>query len=50
MYIDVIGLNHKTVSLSIREQFALSTRELNEAYALLYKSSLKGSVILNTCN
>ena len=47
----VVGLNHKSAGVEIREKFYFTGKELPEAYAQLKDyPSIKGSLILSTCN
>lgn len=51
MNVVVIGINHKTAPVEIREKFAFSPQETIEANRLLKESaSLAESAILSTCN
>ena len=51
MYVLLIGLNHKTAPVEIREKFAFSGGQLEEAYQRLKLATpIEGAVILNTCN
>lgn len=51
MFIVVVGVNHKTAPVEVREKFAFSTRELEEAYKRLRaKTAIEGCAILSTCN
>ncbi len=51
MNILVIGLNHKTASIDIREKFAFNGEKLEEAVNILRDSGLTTeTVILSTCN
>lgn len=51
MHLLVVGINYKTADVSVREKLHFSDEVKPEAYNLLktYKS-IKGSVILSTCN
>lgn len=47
----VVGINHKTAPVEIREKFAFSTKQAVEANRLLKESdSLAENLILSTCN
>ncbi|MDP3790922.1 MAG: glutamyl-tRNA reductase [Candidatus Omnitrophota bacterium] len=47
----VIGINHKTAPVEIREKFSFSARNITEANRLLKESAiLEESLILSTCN
>ncbi|NLC77661.1 MAG: glutamyl-tRNA reductase [Clostridia bacterium] len=51
MFIIVVGVNHKTAPVEIREKFAFSTRELTDAYSQLRaKPAIEGCAVLSTCN
>jgi glutamyl-tRNA reductase len=51
MSILVVGLNHKTAPVELREQFAFSSDEVERVLASLTShSSLREAVILSTCN
>lgn len=51
MEIIVIGLNHKTAPVELRERLAFSKAKLEEAYSLIRKyPSIHESLILSTCN
>jgi glutamyl-tRNA reductase len=51
MHILVVGLNHRTAPVEIREKFTFAERELGEAAGRLRKQkSILESVILSTCN
>lgn len=51
MYIVVVGVNHKTAPVEIREKFAFSNRDLADAYQQLRsKPAVEGCAILSTCN
>ncbi|MFA6924479.1 MAG: glutamyl-tRNA reductase [Bacteroidales bacterium] len=51
MHFIVVGVNHKTADIEIREKIFFSDDKLSNAYKLLNKySPIKGSVILSTCN
>lgn len=51
MFIVVVGINHKTAPVEIREKFAFSHRELADALRQLRgKPAVEGCAILSTCN
>jgi glutamyl-tRNA reductase len=51
MFIVVVGVNHNTAPVEIREKFAFSTRDLVEAYGRLRsKTAIEGCAVLSTCN
>lgn len=51
MYILMVGLNHKTAPIEIREKLAFSGSSLNNAYQqLMQTKDIEGAVILATCN
>lgn len=51
MHLIIVGLNYKTASVEIREKIHFPNDTINEAYKLLNDyPSIKGSVILSTCN
>ena len=51
MEIILIGLNHKTAPIELRERLAFSKAKLDEAYSLVRKyASIHESLILSTCN
>ncbi len=50
MKIAILGLNHKTSPVEIRERLAFSSSRLAEAFNLLKSLSVEESVILSTCN
>ena len=51
MDLAVIGINHKTAPVEVREKFSFSTKEIPEANRLLKERALlKESLILSTCN
>ena len=49
MLLSLVGLNHNTAPLEIRECLASGMADLDEALALLYEN-VGGGVILSTCN
>jgi glutamyl-tRNA reductase len=51
MHLVVIGLNHKTAPVAIREKFAVSTEDISKALERIDDyPSIDGAVILSTCN
>jgi glutamyl-tRNA reductase len=51
MHFIIAGLNYKTASVEIREKIHFPTETIHEAYEQLnHYPSIKGSVILSTCN
>jgi len=51
MHLLVIGINFKTADVEIREKIHFSEKELSDAHQRLTTyTSIKGSVILSTCN
>lgn len=51
MHIVVVGLNHKTAPIEIREKLSFSEKRLQEPLKRLsVYSEIKGKVILSTCN
>ena len=47
----VIGINHKTAPVDVRERFSFTRKHLAEALAEFKDSGLvHGAVILSTCN
>ncbi len=51
MHYGIVGLNHKTASVSIREQIALSSNQLQDALNHASRSvHIPETVILSTCN
>lgn len=47
----VIGINHKTAAVKVREKFSFSAKKIDEALRNLKDSRLvNGAVILSTCN
>lgn len=49
MYINLVGINHRTASVDIREKAAIRAGKLNEALSLLH-SYVSHGIILSTCN
>lgn len=51
MRLELIGLNHRTASLEIRERAAMSAPQIDSALRdLAGSANLEGAVILSTCN
>lgn len=51
MYLTVVGLNHKTAPVEIREKLSFPEHTLTEAFARIKKNkAIKGCAILSTCN
>ncbi len=50
MELNLIGLNHKTAPLSIREKFVFSSDLISHALLDLKKNTGSKAVILSTCN
>jgi len=51
MHLILVGLNHKTASVSIREKLFFAENVLPDAYKQLSEhNSIKGCVLLSTCN
>lgn len=51
MRLELIGLNHRTASLEVREQAAMSPPQIDLALRELVRSpNLEGAAILSTCN
>lgn len=51
MFIVVIGLNHKTAPVEIREKLAFKTRDLPKLFqGLRFRPQIEGCTILSTCN
>ena len=46
----LVGLNHRSAPLALRESFTIPPRDLPEALACLRRSGLAEIVILSTCN
>ena len=49
MQVSVLGVNHRTAPLEIRERLALTEEQLKPALEYLKKRNIEG-VILSTCN
>ena len=51
MVLAVLGLNHKTVAVDIREQFAISEESAGDGlHHLKDQEAIREAVILSTCN
>ncbi|NLG31910.1 MAG: glutamyl-tRNA reductase [Syntrophomonadaceae bacterium] len=51
MYILLVGLNHKTAPVEVREKLSICGSDLDSAYQVLMENeNLEGVVILATCN
>jgi len=51
MYVLLVGLNHRTAPVEVREKFAICGVDLNNAYDYFKNSgAIEGAVILTTCN
>lgn len=51
MVLAVLGLNHKTVSVDIREKFSISEESAREGLLhLSEQTGIKEAVVLSTCN
>lgn len=51
MYIIVVGLNHKTAPVEVREKFSFTQKSLPRSLNLLkQKQAIEGCAILSTCN
>ncbi len=51
MYVLLVGLNHKTAPVEIREKLAITGGVMSKAYKyLMQKEDIEGAVILDTCN
>lgn len=51
MYVLLVGINHHTAPVEIREKLAFTGGVINQAYEYLKdKENLEGAVILHTCN
>jgi glutamyl-tRNA reductase len=49
MYVSLVGVNHRTAPVEVRERFAFAADELPRALVRL-REEFKGAVILSTCN
>lgn len=50
MYVLLTGINHQTAPIEIRERFAFSPSQMEQAYTQEQDNIIEGLVILNTCN
>src|SRR5256885_14621544 len=50
MSIAVVGVNHRTAPLEVRERFAHAPREVPAALARVLSAGAGGGVLLSTCN
>lgn len=51
MQLVLLGLNHRTAPVDVRERFSLSKEEVNDALSHLYEyANISECVILSTCN
>src|SRR5205807_4385031 len=50
MSIAVVGVNHRTAPLEVRERFAHAPREVPAALARVLAAGAGGGVLLSTCN
>lgn len=50
MTLSVLGINHKTASVTFREQMAFNPERIAHAYAAAQQASLQNIIILSTCN
>src|SRR2546423_3262673 len=50
MGIKVLGVNHRTAPLEVRERFAHGAHEVRAALARVMAAGAKGGVLLSTCN
>ena len=48
--IGLIGLNHKSAPIEVREQFVFSEEDIKSFVPLLKDKGVQGSVVLSTCN
>jgi len=49
MHISLVGINHRTAPVNIREKVAISTHQLDDSLSLL-RNYISNAVILSTCN
>ena len=49
MIISLVGINHQTAPVTIREKVAISTKKLHDALLML-RNHISGGIILSTCN
>ncbi len=51
MNLEMIGINHETSEIAVREQAAIDPNRLEDIYKIiLEKPSIEGAVIISTCN
>jgi len=50
MSITVLGVNHRTAPLEVRERFAHTAREVPQALERVLAAGARGGVLLSTCN
>src|SRR3954467_8506253 len=50
MSIAVLGVNHRTAPLEVRERFAHAAHEVPKALARVLSAGASGGVLLSTCN
>jgi len=50
MGIKVVGVNHRTAPLDVRERFAHGADEVSGALARVMAAGASGGVLLSTCN
>jgi len=50
MSIAVLGVNHRTAPLEVRERFAHDPREVPTSLARVLAAGAHGGVLLSTCN
>jgi glutamyl-tRNA reductase len=50
MSIKVLGVNHRTAPLEVRERFAHGAHEVPGALARVIAAGASGGVLLSTCN
>lgn len=50
MTLVLVGLNHRSAPLEVRERFALSPRDLPQALPVLRTGAIREAVVLSTCN
>ncbi len=50
MYLTLLGLNHNSASIDIREQFAIQEDQYNKLYKTILSKNVSECCILSTCN
>ncbi len=50
MKVILLGINHKTAPLKVREKYSFSKKRVDDVYRLLHNEVIKEAVILSTCN